>query len=101
MRSNTKEVGCEDNIKKIARAGVGLSARNMAVPLGRNHDIEALLRHGEQNNWMSVSDEVAVPTYVVIQKLVAEQVGKMNGHASPGFDCVAAPFIKPQCSVPN
>jgi len=26
--------------------------------------------------------------------LVAEQIGKMNGRASPGFDCVAASFIK-------
>ena len=25
---------------------------------------------------------------------LAEQIGKMNGHASPGFDCVAASFIK-------
>jgi len=25
---------------------------------------------------------------------VAEQIGKMNGRASPGFDCVAASFIK-------
>ena len=26
--------------------------------------------------------------------LVAEQIGKMNGYASPGFDCVAASFIQ-------
>ena len=26
--------------------------------------------------------------------LVAEQTGKMNGHASPGFDCMAASFIE-------
>ena len=26
--------------------------------------------------------------------LVAEQMGKMNGRASPGFDCVAASYIK-------
>jgi len=26
--------------------------------------------------------------------LVAEQIKKKNGRASPGFDCVAAPFIK-------
>eukprot|EP00983_Pelagomonas_calceolata_P045300 1139661-Pelagomonas_calceolata.AAC.4 len=43
---------------------------------------------------MPVPDEVAVPTDVVMQKLVAEQIGKVNGRASPGFDCVAAPFIK-------
>eukprot|EP00983_Pelagomonas_calceolata_P030649 962219-Pelagomonas_calceolata.AAC.1 len=45
---------------------------------------------------MPVPDEVAVTTDVVIQKLqvVAEQVGEMDGRASPGFDCVAVPFIK-------
>ena len=26
--------------------------------------------------------------------LVAEQIGKMNGRASPGFDCMAASFIR-------
>eukprot|EP00983_Pelagomonas_calceolata_P023562 742712-Pelagomonas_calceolata.AAC.1 len=29
-----------------------------------------------------------------MQGLVAKQIGKMNGRASPDFDCVAAPFIK-------
>eukprot|EP00983_Pelagomonas_calceolata_P105366 1159123-Pelagomonas_calceolata.AAC.8 len=43
---------------------------------------------------MPVQDEVAVPTDAVMQKLVAEQIGKMNGRASPGFDCVAASFTK-------
>eukprot|EP00983_Pelagomonas_calceolata_P072013 1151486-Pelagomonas_calceolata.AAC.3 len=79
---------------QIACAGVGLTVRNMAVPLGRNHNTEALLRHGEENNWMPVPDEVAVPTDADMQRLVAEQIGEMNGRASPGFDCVAAPFIK-------
>eukprot|EP00983_Pelagomonas_calceolata_P117221 1160393-Pelagomonas_calceolata.AAC.8 len=65
-----------------------------AMPLGRNHDTEALLRHGDQNNWMPVPDGVASPTLAAMQQLVAEQIGKTNGHASPGFDCVAAPFIK-------
>eukprot|EP00983_Pelagomonas_calceolata_P049960 1141734-Pelagomonas_calceolata.AAC.4 len=66
----------------------------MAVPLGRNHNTEAILRHGEQNNWMPVLDEVAAPTLAAMQKLVAEQIGKMNGRASLGFYCVAARFIK-------
>eukprot|EP00983_Pelagomonas_calceolata_P030030 940152-Pelagomonas_calceolata.AAC.1 len=43
---------------------------------------------------MPVPDEVAVPTDVVMQKLVAEQIGKMNGRPSPGFDSVAVPLIK-------
>ena len=79
---------------RVVRAGVGLSARNMAVPLGRNHNPEALLRQGAASNWMPAPDEVAAPSTVVMQNLVAEHIGKMNGHASPGFDCVAAPFIK-------
>eukprot|EP00983_Pelagomonas_calceolata_P133159 1161940-Pelagomonas_calceolata.AAC.2 len=66
----------------------------MAVPLGRNHKTEALLQHGGQNNWMPAPDEVAVPADAVMQKLVAKQIGKMSGRASPGFDCSAAPFIK-------
>eukprot|EP00983_Pelagomonas_calceolata_P064886 1148341-Pelagomonas_calceolata.AAC.1 len=57
---------CPDAAAQIARAGVGLSARDMAIPLGRNHNTEALLRL----DW------------------------EMNGRASPGFDCVAAPFTK-------
>eukprot|EP00983_Pelagomonas_calceolata_P072424 1151704-Pelagomonas_calceolata.AAC.2 len=66
----------------------------MAVPLGRNRITEALLQHGEQSDWLPVPDEVAAPTLAAMQKLVAEQMRKMNGRASPGFDCVAAPFIK-------
>eukprot|EP00983_Pelagomonas_calceolata_P065438 1148593-Pelagomonas_calceolata.AAC.1 len=33
--------------------------------------------------------------------LVAKQIGKMNGRASPGFDCVAAPFIKYAAAPPQ
>eukprot|EP00983_Pelagomonas_calceolata_P010923 353453-Pelagomonas_calceolata.AAC.1 len=43
---------------------------------------------------MPEPDTVAVPSEEEIQGLVAEQMGKMNGRASPGFDCVAAPIIK-------
>ena len=34
------------------------------------------------------------PSSDTMLALVAEQIGKMNGRASPGFDCVAASFIK-------
>ena len=34
------------------------------------------------------------PSESVMQMLVAVQIKKINGRASPGFDCVAAPFIK-------
>eukprot|EP00983_Pelagomonas_calceolata_P023467 739235-Pelagomonas_calceolata.AAC.1 len=49
---------------------------------------------GTQNNWIPEPDAVAVPSEEEMQGLVAEQIGKMNGRASPGFDCVAAPLIK-------
>eukprot|EP00983_Pelagomonas_calceolata_P006059 201270-Pelagomonas_calceolata.AAC.1 len=41
---------------QLVRGGVALSARDMAVPLGRGHDFEALLRQGTQNNWMPEPD---------------------------------------------
>ena len=34
------------------------------------------------------------PSSDTMLALMAEQIGKMNGRASPGFDCVAASFIK-------
>jgi hypothetical protein len=39
-------------------------------------------------------DVVDTPDLITFQGLVAQQVSKMNAQASPGFDCVAAPFIK-------
>ena len=66
----------------------------MAVPLGRGRDVEALLRQGAQNQWMPVPVTQQLRPLSVVQMLVAEQIKKMNGRASPGFDCVAAPFIK-------
>ena len=79
---------------QLVRGGVALSARDMAVPLGRGRDVGALLRQRTQNNWMPEPDAVDAPSEEEMQGLVAEQIGKMNGRASPGFDCVAAPFIK-------
>jgi len=70
-----------------------VSARDVAVPLGRRHDTEALLRQGEQSAWMPAPDTVDTPSVELMQGLVAEQIRKMNGRALPGFDCVAAPFI--------
>eukprot|EP00983_Pelagomonas_calceolata_P000793 28687-Pelagomonas_calceolata.AAC.1 len=79
---------------QLVRGGVALSARDIIVPLGRGHDVEALLRQGTQNNWMPELDAISVPSEEEMQGLVAEQIGKMNGRTSPGFDCVATPFIK-------
>eukprot|EP00983_Pelagomonas_calceolata_P075805 1153161-Pelagomonas_calceolata.AAC.1 len=43
---------------------------------------------------MPEPDALAVPSEEEMQGLVAEQIGKINGHTFPGFDCVAAPIIK-------
>ena len=57
---------------------------------------EVLLQQGAQNDWMPAPDTIDPPSSDTMLALVcvAEQIGKMNGHASPGFDCVAAFFIK-------
>ena len=75
--------------------GSGLSARDMVVPLGRNPPPpEVLLQQGAQNDWMPAPDTIDPPSSDTMLALVAEQIGKLNGRASPGFDCVAASFIK-------
>eukprot|EP00983_Pelagomonas_calceolata_P012310 393734-Pelagomonas_calceolata.AAC.1 len=43
---------------------------------------------------MPEPDTVAVPSEEEMQGLVVKHIGKMNGRALSGFDCVAAPFIK-------
>jgi len=43
---------------------------------------------------MPAPDTIDPPSSDTMLALVAEQIGKMNGRASPGFDCVAASFIK-------
>jgi len=43
---------------------------------------------------MPAPDTTDPPSSNTMLALVAEQIGKMNGRASPGFDCVAASFIK-------
>jgi hypothetical protein len=79
---------------QVGRGSVEVSVKDMAVPLGRGRDVEALLRQSAQNHWMPVPVAAVTPSESVMQMLVAEQIKKMNGRASPGFDCVAAPFIK-------
>ena len=79
---------------QVGRGNGDVSARDMAVPLGRGRDVEALLRQRAQSQWMPVPDAAVMPSESVMQMRVAEQIKKMNGRASPGFDCVAAPFIR-------
>jgi len=42
---------------------------------------------------MPAPDTIDPPSSDTMLALVAEQIGKMNGRASPGLDCVAASFI--------
>ena len=83
-----------DEAVQVGRGSVEVFVRDMAVPLGRGREVEALLRQSAQNQWMPVPDASITPSESVMQMLVAEQIKKMNGRASPGFNCVAAPFIK-------
>jgi hypothetical protein len=57
---------------------------------------EVLLQQGAQKDWMPAPDTIDPPSRSdTMLALVAEQIGKMNGRASPaGFDCVAASFIQ-------
>jgi len=71
----------------------GASARDMAVPLGRNHPPpEVLLQQGAQNRWMPDLDALELPEANDLYPVVCESMRKLNVRASPGFDCIAAPF---------
>mmetsp|Transcript_26797 Transcript_26797/g.72348 ORF Transcript_26797/g.72348 Transcript_26797/m.72348 type:complete len:767 (-) Transcript_26797:740-3040(-) len=73
----------------------GLSAREIAVPLGRNHPPpEVLLRQGARVDWIPEPDSVSTPSLDTMRSLVADQIKKMNGSAPSGFDVITAPFIK-------
>jgi hypothetical protein len=43
---------------------------------------------------MPAPDTIDPPSSDTMLALVAEQIGKMNGRASPGYDCVTASSIK-------
>eukprot|EP00983_Pelagomonas_calceolata_P009510 307511-Pelagomonas_calceolata.AAC.1 len=76
----------------------GLSARETAVQLGCNHPPpEVLLRQGARADWIPEPDSVPAPSLDTMHSLVAEQIKKMNGSASPGFDEIAAPFYQRRC----
>jgi len=73
----------------------GASARDMADPLGCNHPPpEVLLQQGAQNRWMPDPDALELPEANDLYPAMCEFMFKLNVRASPGFDCIAAPFIK-------
>jgi exonuclease III len=78
-----------------ARARERVAARDMAVPLGRNHPSpEMLLNQGVERAWMPEPDVFSMPSVLAIEAVLEDIVKKMNVRASSGFDVVAAPFIK-------
>jgi len=73
----------------------GASAQDMAVPLGRNHPPpEVLFQQSAQNRWMPDPDALELPEANDLFPVVCEFMCKLNVRASPGFDRIAAPFIK-------
>jgi len=63
--------------------------------LGRNHPPpEALFQKGAQNRWMPDPDALELPEANDLYPVVCEFKRKLNVRASPGFDCIAALFIK-------
>ncbi len=65
----------------------GASARDMAVPLGRNHPPpEILFQQGAQNGWMPDPDTLKLPEDNDQYPVVCEYMRKLNVRASPGFD---------------
>eukprot|EP00983_Pelagomonas_calceolata_P058692 1145600-Pelagomonas_calceolata.AAC.2 len=73
----------------------GVTARDMVVPLGRNNPPpEQLFRQGAESRWMPESDVMELPDAATLYPIVCEHTRKMNAKTSPGFDDIAAPFIK-------
>eukprot|EP00983_Pelagomonas_calceolata_P039299 1137137-Pelagomonas_calceolata.AAC.1 len=80
--------------------------RQRDVFLGRHYsedpDVHAMLRQSKRTQTTPVAQPVW-DNYLIahfrrsmrqLNWAGSKQIGKMNGRASPGFDCVAAPFIK-------
>eukprot|EP00983_Pelagomonas_calceolata_P133806 1162000-Pelagomonas_calceolata.AAC.1 len=87
----------------------GLSAREIAVSLGRNHPSpEVLLRRGARADWTCEPNSVSAPSLDTMRSLDLDQIKKTNGSAlsgfgkatqaahtsSFGFDNAAAPFME-------
>jgi len=73
----------------------GASTRDMAVPLGCNQPPpEVLFQRGAQNRWMPDPDALQLPEANDLYPVVCNFMRKLNVQASPGFYCIAAPFIK-------
>eukprot|EP00983_Pelagomonas_calceolata_P123099 1160971-Pelagomonas_calceolata.AAC.2 len=64
----------------------GLSARDAAAPLGENPPPpEVFLRQDARADWIPEPDVVSATSLDTVRSLVADQIKKMNGSASPGF----------------
>jgi len=75
--------------------GTGATARDMAVPLGRNNPPpEQLFRQGAESQWLPEPDALDLPDAAALYPIVCEHIHKLNARTSPGLDVIAAPFIK-------
>jgi len=74
------------------------SARDMAVPLGRNHPSpEVLFKQGTQSGWTPKPDEFEILSYSMLEGMVGCQLKKLNAGSSSGFDAIPVPFLKYAC----
>eukprot|EP00983_Pelagomonas_calceolata_P053015 1143107-Pelagomonas_calceolata.AAC.3 len=72
-----------------------LTARGMAVPLGRNHaPPEMLSRRGAESVWVPEPECLEIPSTAILEVMVGSHIKKLSAGASPGFDDVPIPFLK-------
>eukprot|EP00983_Pelagomonas_calceolata_P108907 1159504-Pelagomonas_calceolata.AAC.3 len=71
-----------------------MDGRNLAVPLGRRHPSLVLPAQGDQSQWLPESDAFDMPSNLALSALVSNHVKRLNAHGSPGFDCIAVPFLE-------
>ena len=75
--------------------GSGATARDMAVALGRNNPPpEQQFRQGAESQWLPEADALDLPDAAALYSVVCEHIRRLNARTSPGFDAIAAPFIK-------
>eukprot|EP00983_Pelagomonas_calceolata_P056329 1144547-Pelagomonas_calceolata.AAC.1 len=73
----------------------GATVWDMVVPLERNNPPpEQLFCQGAESQWILEPDVMELPDAAALCPLVCEHMQKLNAKTSPGFDAVAAPFIK-------
>jgi len=73
----------------------GSSARDPAIPVGRNNPPPAIqFRQMAQSGWVPEPDVFEMPDADKLHAMTCNHITRMNIKASPGFDIISAPFIK-------